>query len=387
VAINRGWLNQGVVAIHAIDKILTYRLDPTQGAVELARIDIDPPPTFGNRGIGAPATWDALGPKFSISWTGSGKHIVAAASSGDAEFVVISASDNGQDLNIERYVTICVDPTNFPLDVFSLNGLLTPPATDTASATATPPPVASATPMLIPSSTVTALPSATVAATVTPTPTETPSPPSLYIPLILRESCIKALRRVDVVMVIDASTSMLELTSAGRSKLDAAREAALALVDELDFSAGDQGGLVIFNETVVTSVALNASGDDLEAGLAGAASAPGTCVPCGLAAAVDLLFGPEHDAASTPAIVLLTDGLSNVQPIGDALPIAEQAKASGATIFTIGLGESVEADELEQIASGPDHFFSTTDAETLKAIFQSIVVEIPCPANDFWARR
>ncbi len=55
-------------------------------------------------------------------------------------------------------------------------------------------------------------------------PTLTPSAPA-YLPLILRERCVPDQRRVDVVLVIDASSSMTEPTAPGRPKLDAAPEA------------------------------------------------------------------------------------------------------------------------------------------------------------------
>jgi Mg-chelatase subunit ChlD len=258
----------------------------------------------------------------------------------------------------------------FPSRAITVSGLCSPPtATPTASQT--------------PSST----PTQTASPSVTTRPSATHEPAAIYLPLMLKESCIKELRRIDVVMVLDASTSMLEPTSTGRSKLDAALEAALALVDELDFAAGDQGGLIVFNERVMGQVDLSGNRMELAEALAAVTASPGTCIPCGTQAAVDLLFGPNRKPMNTPALVLLTDGFSNVQPIADAIPIARQAKARGAAIFTIGLGESVEEDALRQIASGDDKYIAAIDAETLRSIFQAIVLEIPCPAEHFWGRR
>jgi hypothetical protein len=47
--------------------------------------------------------------------------------------------------------------------------------------------------------------------------------------------------------VIDASSSMLELTAAGRTKLSAAIAAAGTFLDQLHFDAGDQAAVVSFN--------------------------------------------------------------------------------------------------------------------------------------------
>jgi Mg-chelatase subunit ChlD len=305
-----------------------------------------------------PGIWDAS--VHSLSWAASS----VSFSGWRAQFQSIPKQE-GRHKTIQGAVAEVIDGfgNQFSLPLLPPSVVVVAPPTPTAS----------------PSRTPTAVP-------IVSTPTRE-TRPAIYLPMTLNESCIKELRRVDVVMILDASTSMLDPTSAGRSKLDAAREAALALVDELDFAAGDQGGLVVFNERATVLVDLIGSRVELAEALDGVKASPGTCVPCGTQAAVELLFGPRRNHSSTPALVLLTDGFSNIQPIGDALPIAEQAKARGAEIFTIGLGAAVEEDTLRQIASGEDKYFAAIDAEALTEIFSAIVTEIPCPASRYWGRR
>ncbi len=71
-------------------------------------------------------------------------------------------------------------------------------------------------------------PSATATPTATPTPTSTLIPGPVYLPLGLNEAPCTREQRADVVLVMDASSSMNEPTEGGYSKLEAARLAAAA---------------------------------------------------------------------------------------------------------------------------------------------------------------
>ena len=74
------------------------------------------------------------------------------------------------------------------------------------------------------------------------------APQPLFLPLALcEEPCVPEKQRVDVALVIDASTSMDEQTRPGWSKLDAAREAVGVLLGDLRLDAGDQATIVVFN--------------------------------------------------------------------------------------------------------------------------------------------
>jgi Mg-chelatase subunit ChlD len=389
LAVNKGWINKGVVAVHAVDKLVTYKFDGVSRFTELARIAIDPPTSRDARIFGGRETWDAIGPKFSVAWTGSGQFLVAGTDSGAAEFVVIRVDDDGRSLSVHQFLTACPASLNFALGIHTLNGLITPPATATFVPTATETPSATPTATLTQTSTHTPVPTRTASpsATTTSSPTPTMQPAPLYIPLALSETCKREFRRVDLVLVLDTSSSMLDPTSTGRSKLDAAREAALSLVDSLDLSAGDRGGLVTFSETVTHRLAPTVRRDLLEATLMGLEASPGTCIPCGVEEGIQQLDALGVDPARTRTLVLLTDGLSTVRPIAEAITTAGSAASRGIEIFTVGLGEDVEIEGLRQIASQPSHFYRTLDAESLADIFATIVTEIPCPASSFWGWR
>ena len=88
-------------------------------------------------------------------------------------------------------------------------------------------------------------------------------------------------------------------------------------------------------------------------------------------------------------MIVLTDGLANPEPASTAVRRAQAAKDDGITIFTIGLGEADELNivELAQMASRPEYFYRAPDGEDLLAIYRTIAVEIPCPAEAYWGRR
>jgi len=86
-------------------------------------------------------------------------------------------------------------------------------------------------------------------------------------------------------------------------------------------------------------------------------------------------------------LIVLTDGRAN--PVGPeaAVEEARRAKQAGVIVYTIGLGQDLDVDALEQMASGSARFYRAPDAEQLADIYQQIAVTIPCPAAGFWGRR
>jgi hypothetical protein len=79
-------------------------------------------------------------------------------------------------------------------------------------------------PTITSSPTPTVTPSPTPTLTPSPTPTATPVPLPVFLPVGLRDRCDP--KPIDVVLILDASTSMLHETRGGRPKMEAAREAA-----------------------------------------------------------------------------------------------------------------------------------------------------------------
>jgi Mg-chelatase subunit ChlD len=256
----------------------------------------------------------------------------------------------------------------------------TPPVTPTA--TLAPTPTTSATPIRLtpPTPTGTPLPSST------PSATATRRPAPAILPLALREQCVPGQKRVDVALVIDASTSMTEIAGRG-TKLDAARAAARAFLDQVHLDAGDQAAIVAFNADVSVLAELTSDRAALLEALDRLEVAPQTRIHLGVRAAQAVLTSARHRAENAAAMVVLTDGRANPESPELAVDAAEVAKAVGITVFTIGLGAELDFLALGRMASTPGYFFQTLDAGELEEIYTQIAVAIPCSGERFWGRR
>jgi Mg-chelatase subunit ChlD len=194
-----------------------------------------------------------------------------------------------------------------------------------------------------------------------------------------------------VALVIDASTTMRDdRTAAGRTKLDAAIEAATFFVGAMSLPL-DQAAVVVFNETGTVVQPLSGRRADIEAALARIPRLvrQQTRMDLGIEKAHEELTSARRNPANDPVLILLTDGLANPVPASVAVQRAEDAKADHITIFTIGLGQATALNvlELAQMASRPAYFYLAPDGEDLQGIYRTIAVEIPCPASHYWGGR
>ena len=275
--------------------------------------------------------------------------------------------------DLEELCDVLPSPT--PTDPPTATATASPTATATPSPTASPSPRASTTPS----------PSASPAPTRTASATARPS--ALFLPLLLRESCEPGSQRVDVVLVMDASTSMLAPAGAGGSKLAAAQAAAGAFLAELRLGQGDQAALVAFNSAARTLQGLTGDRAALEAALGRLEVAQQTRIDLGIEAATGELAGERAKPGNAPVMIVLTDGRSN--PVGPevAEARAQAAKDAGTAVFTIGLGEDLDRESLARMASSPDQFHHAPTADELADIYRGIAQALPCPADAFWGRR
>ena len=265
-----------------------------------------------------------------------------------------------------------------PSRPITVSGLCLPDTPTTApTATDTPTPTPSFTPS----------PTSTATATPTATATVTPMPAALFLPLLLRERCVPDVRRVDVVMAVDASTSMTDLTPAGRTKLDTAIAAVRTFLGQLRFDRGDKAAIIAFNASATLLTPLTGDRATLDAALGTIQTAQQTCLVCAVDTAAAELTGVRHVMAHAPVLVLLTDGRSNPRPASEAVARAVAARATGVTIYTIGLGSDAEAESLAAIASRPEWYYPAPNTEALADIYRRIAVELPCPAGAFWGGR
>jgi Mg-chelatase subunit ChlD len=202
---------------------------------------------------------------------------------------------------------------------------------------------------------------------------------ALYLPVLHLDRCTPSRRRVDVVLAIDTSTSMLAPTQqGGPRKIDAAVDASRGFLELLNMPR-DQAALVTFNERGYLNQGLTGDRQLLEEALAEVSVAPGTAIDGGLDAARWVLKYGSRNPLNRPVVVLLTDGQSTVSRDTSALRAADRLKREGAAVFTIALGQDINFELLEAIASEPAYSFRAPSTEVLATIYALIAATIPCP--------
>ena len=225
----------------------------------------------------------------------------------------------------------------------------------------------------VPCQTPTPAPTVTATVTVTAEPSATPTRAPIYIPIVeTADRCEPRPFYADVVLVLDASTSMLR-----DGKLDAALAAARTFVGLL--APGDRVAVVGFNDTAWLESAIDAPRAETLAGLA--------TLPLHVAEGTRLDLALDEAAlalpvagANRPSVVLLTDGLPNRVPWSDpcqdqvcaVLARAVALKASGARLITVGLGPDVLDGLLTAAATVAGDYYHAPDAAALDGIYRQI---------------
>jgi Ca-activated chloride channel family protein len=197
---------------------------------------------------------------------------------------------------------------------------------------------------------------------------------------------------IDIMMVLDVSTSMLAEDFKPKNRIEAAKEVAKEFVLGRN---NDRIGLVVFAGEAFTQCPLTLDYGVLTELLEKIQVAPqewdGTAIGSGIATSVMRL---RDSKAKSKVIILLTDGRNNAGEI-DPLTAAQVAETYDMRVYTIGAGTrgsalypvddplfgrryvsmAVEIDEnlLQRIADQTSgKYFRATDTEKLRQIYQEI---------------
>lgn len=266
----------------------------------------------------------------------------------------------------------------------------TPTPTDTPTPTITPSPVPSATVTPTPTPTDTPTPTHTPTPTDTPTntptatPTRTPTPTPtrvlrpIYLPFVTVDRCRPQLRKNDIVLVVDSSSSM-EVTTrpGGPKKLDAAVAAASDFVSRLNFP-NEHVAVVQFNADATVLSGLTGDITRAWAALSRVSMTPGTAIDAGLDAARQIVTGPGRRPEAAGVVILLTDGRPTFSSAGEVIIAAERLKSHGIVLFTIGLGYDVDPELLTLLATRPSYYFFAPGTDELAEVYQQIARQLPC---------
>lgn len=176
---------------------------------------------------------------------------------------------------------------------------------------------------------------------------------------------------IDIVVALDVSSSMVERTPDGRTRLESAKTVIEDFIESLE---GDRVGLVVFQSRAVAMAPLTLDHEavtravqDMSPGLV----ADGTAIGLGLAESLNLL---RESPARSRVVVLLTDGQNNA---GEVAPVAAADLASvlGIRVYTVGFlaasgaPTNVDAAVLAEIAeqTGGRTFDASTGEELAEA--------------------
>jgi Mg-chelatase subunit ChlD len=236
----------------------------------------------------------------------------------------------------------------------------------------------SPTPTLTPTPTATATPTATP--TASPTGQTPPTPPAgrRYLPAVFARACAPTGRPADIVVVLDASTTMGGPTADGRPKIEAAKEGALELARLLT-ARGKRVGLVSFNSRASELAALGTDPAAFGAGLARVSIAEGSRIDLGLEqAAAVLRDGAAQRVGGAGLFVLL---VSDGQPAGagpaQVVAAADALRGAGARVSAVAVGTDADLDLLRRVA-GEGDVWHAGDGEGFRGAAVSVVGRLDC---------
>lgn len=234
-----------------------------------------------------------------------------------------------------------------------------------------------------PSTTSTAPPSATVP----PLPVRTPRAlvPRLrhaltvpaYLPHVSARTCRQVRDPVDVVLVLDTSTTMTERTAGGQRKLDLAIAAASAFNGDLD-PLRDRVGVVAFSASAWIVQPLSPISSATQDALLQLLASRGSRLDLGLATARSLLAVESRVPVADRYVILLTDG----QPVGasedEVRREAARVRDSGAALIAVALGPGANVVLLRDIAGRPDRYLDAGSGERLERVYRDLAATLRC---------
>ena len=188
-----------------------------------------------------------------------------------------------------------------------------------------------------------------------------------------------------VLMLLDVSGSMADLGGNGFTKLDLAKQAVLASLDE--FKDADEVGLWVFSTRlvgedqdwleVVPIAPLSENRSQLESSVRGLLADGGTGLYDSTSAAVTAVR-ESFDTTKINAVILLSDGVCddyddgcNIDPLLTQLSSNERDPVR---VFPVAYGTDADVDALRQIAEASQaRLYQATDPSTIGAVFQQVI--------------
>lgn len=166
-----------------------------------------------------------------------------------------------------------------------------------------------------------------------------------------------------ITLVCDVSGSMNSYIDTGETKLAAAKEAAKTIVDTTASWAANYEdnygiGVVMFSDTAQSVTIPHVDYPYIKDCIDTIGNGGGTCIYSGIDVGIMQL---QSVKSPNKVMILMTDGQDSAE--SESLESARAAAAEGITIFTIGFGDDVDEELLQEIAAiaGGEYRFSNTD--------------------------
>ncbi len=211
-------------------------------------------------------------------------------------------------------------------------------------------------------------------------PPGTPGVRTARIFLPHADGCAGPAPPMAAMLVLDASTSMLErLPGAGRTKLDGARAALGAWLDAVRWDGGDRVGLVTFHRRADLAAPLGRDRAAIDAALAAVGVDGQTRLDLGIERAHAALAADARAGAGGQAvIVVLTDGRPFPAPGASAVAAARAARSDGIRVVAVGLGDEIDVDTLRAVVGVPGDFLRAASDDDLVAGFRALGGSLAC---------
>lgn len=188
----------------------------------------------------------------------------------------------------------------------------------------------------------------------------------------------------DVMITLDTSGSMNNDGANPPQPLTAVKEAAASFVNRL--GSNDRVGVATFATAAKVIAPLKPEAAGVATVISNIAIDPKeeggvTDTGAGIRAAAAELQSERHNPDARKVLVLLTDGLATApgdaeEAEGSALTAADEVKAAGIEIYTIGLGASVKMEFVSAIASAPGNAHQALTRNDVDRIYQTITSSI-----------
>ena len=180
--------------------------------------------------------------------------------------------------------------------------------------------------------------------------------------------------RISVNLVLDASASM-----DGYNKMQQARNAANALVDQMNLRTGDQVEVISFDDYVYLEQDFSSQGEILKNAIAGIDT-------WGNTALYDALYAgllQTHFQDGVKCVIGFTDGMENASSYTFD-DVVTMAKNTGIPLFIIGIGEEYDAAALQNLASQCSGRYYSANVNDLESILEDIYISIYQEQQDYY---